>query len=214
MLAGHYASAFAAKAASTRLPLWVLLLAAQFVDVFWAIFILTGVEHATLDTSLASNPLVLDSMPWTHSLVGSIAWAVLAFVAARKILAVSVRDAALVAAVVVSHWFLDLLVHRPDLTLVGGESKLGMALWDQPLLAFVLEIGLVVASLSVALRACRPTPEAQRRWIKLGAGLVLLQTATMLGPLPTSIQAMAATTLILFFVVAAAGRWAEGPTAP
>ncbi len=33
MFAGHYTSAFVAKAASPRTPLWILLLAAQFVDV-------------------------------------------------------------------------------------------------------------------------------------------------------------------------------------
>jgi hypothetical protein len=205
MLAGHYTSAFVAKAASPRTPLWMLLLAAQFVDVLWVLAILTGIEHARLDPALASNPLDLYHMPWTHSLLASLTWAAVAFFAATRVLALETKQAALVAAVVVSHWFLDLPVHRPDLTLAGGESKLGFALWNDPIAAWGLEVVLVIASVALAMRSCANSPASRRAWLWLGGGLVVLQTATSFGPIPSSLTAIVTSTLLVYIVVAAAG---------
>jgi hypothetical protein len=44
MFIGHYGVSFAAKAIKPSIPLWVLFLAAQIVDVFWAIIVLLGIE--------------------------------------------------------------------------------------------------------------------------------------------------------------------------
>jgi hypothetical protein len=212
MFAGHYTSAFVAKAAAPRTPLWVLLLAAQFVDVLWVLAILTGIEHAGLDPALASNPLDLYDMPWTHSLVASLAWAAVAFVGARRCLKLATREATLVAAVVLSHWFLDLVVHRPDLTIAGGASKLGFALWNYPLAAYGLEVVLVVASVALAMRVCATSAAQKRPWLMLGGGLLVLQTATSFGPLPSSLTAMVASTLVVYLLVAAAGARVDAAT--
>lgn len=213
MFAGHYAPAFVAAGASRRIPLWLLLLAAQFVDVLWGLAILAGIERAHLDASLPSNPLALDYMPWTHSLAGTLAWSGLAFVAARRLLGLPARDAGLVAAVVTSHWFLDLVVHRPDLTLAGGEHRLGLALWDQPVTAWLLEVVLVAASVAFAASSRAATASSRRAWWRLGAGLVLLQTATSFGPLPPALGPMIVTTLTIYAAVTAAGRAVDGAAA-
>src|SRR5689334_6249769 len=117
MFVGHYGASFLGKAAAPRVPLWVLLLAAQLVDVAWAVFILLGIERFHLDPSLPSNPLVLEHMPYTHSLVGTVAWAALAagLVAASARFGDGRRAAVVTALVVASHWALDVLVHRADM---------------------------------------------------------------------------------------------------
>jgi len=205
MLAGHYTTAFVAKAASPRTPLWILLLAAQFVDILWVAAILSGVEHARLDPTLASNPLALDYMPWTHSLLATLGWALVAFALATRTLGLAAGQAALVAAVVTSHWFLDLPVHRPDLTLAGGESKLGLALWNYPIAAWALEVVLVIASVALAMRACAHSPASRRAWLWLGGGLVALHTSVSFGPVPPSLTAIVLSGLAIYIVVAAAG---------
>jgi len=214
MLTGHYACAFVAKSASPRTPLWLLLLAAQFVDVLWVMAILGGVEHARLDSTLASNPLDLYHMPWTHSLLGSLGWAAVAFVASTRVLGLGTKQAALVAAVVVSHWFLDLPVHREDLTLAGGDWKLGLALWNYPVAAWALEVVLVVASVGLAMRACADSAASRRAWLWLGGGLVLLQTATSFGPIPSSLTIIVSSTFVLYFLVAAAGARVDSASIP
>ncbi|MFN2427959.1 MAG: hypothetical protein ABR587_16100 [Candidatus Binatia bacterium] len=205
MLAGHYAPAFLAKAASPRTPLWMLLLAAQFVDVLWVTAVLTGIEHARLDPSLPSNPLDLYHMPWTHSLLASLGWSIVAFFAATRVFGLATMQAALVAAVVTSHWFLDLLVHRPDLTLAGGSSKLGMGIWNYPAPAWALEVALVVAGVAVAMRACAHSDVSRRAWLWLGGGLLVLQTSASFGPIPPSLTAIALSTVAIYFMVIAAG---------
>ena len=142
MFIGHYIASFVAKAITPQVPLWLLLGAAQLVDIVWGIFILTGVEHASLDPRLASNPLVLHDMPYTHSLVATLAWSVIAFLMAWKAIRLAAREALAVAAVVASHWFLDLIVHRPDLPLLTGAPKFGFGLWNFPQLAYGLEVSL------------------------------------------------------------------------
>ncbi|MCC6766135.1 MAG: hypothetical protein IT293_15865 [Deltaproteobacteria bacterium] len=211
MLVGHYSSAFVGKAVAPRTPLWVFFVAAQLVDVVWAFFVLAGIERFTLDPALPSNPLVLEHMPFTHSLVGSLAWAALAAVVVARIGALggSWRAGVVVSAVVLSHWVLDLIVHRPDLTLAGGDAKLGFALWNRPLVAFVVEIALLIATAAFCAR--RPgTPAPARRAIARGLGvLVLLQVGSSLGPLPTSTTALVFTMLASVAGLAWAAACAE-----
>lgn len=205
MLAGHYTTAFLAKAASPATPLWTLLLAAQLVDVLWVLAILTGIEGARLDHSLASNPLDLYHMPFTHSLAGTLVWAAVAFAGARTVLRLRAGSALLVAAVVTSHWFLDLVVHRPDLTIAGGDARLGFALWNRPLAAYALEVVLVVASVAAAMKACVTSEPSRRAWLAFGIGLVGMQTAASFGPAPASLTGIVLSTLALYAIVAFAG---------
>ena len=44
MFVGHYGPAFAIRAARPEVPLWVLFVAAQLVDIAWALLVLGGVE--------------------------------------------------------------------------------------------------------------------------------------------------------------------------
>src|SRR5256886_13511425 len=71
MFVGHYGVSLAAKRGDRSIPLWVLFLAVQLLDVFWSLFVLLGVEKVRIVPGItASNPLDLYYMPYTHSLVG------------------------------------------------------------------------------------------------------------------------------------------------
>ena len=81
MFVGHYSASFVGKAVEPRIPLWVLFLAVQFLDVLWGIFVLLGIEKVRIVPGItASSPLDLYYMPYTHSLVGALGWSALAFV--------------------------------------------------------------------------------------------------------------------------------------
>jgi hypothetical protein len=208
---GHYSASLVGKALDPSVPLWVLLLAAQLVDVAWVVLVLLGIERLTLDPTLASNPLVLEHMPYTHSLAGTVVWAALAaaLVVRTPVLGGTVRGAAIAAAVVLSHWVLDLLVHRPDLTLLGPEPRLGLGLWDHPLAAFVLEIGVLAGAAAFYARR-RTLGPAARRALAVGVGaLAFLQAVTVLGPAPDSVTALVLTTFTIFIAVAYGAARAE-----
>lgn len=143
MFAGHYAAAFAAKAVEPKAPMWTLIAGAQLVDIGWSVLIIAGIEQGRSDPSLPGSPLVLEHMPWTHSLPAAIAWSVLALVLSKYLLRLPMRAAVLIGLVVFSHWLTDLLVHRPDLQLYPDGPKVGFALWDMPVVEQAVEIGLL-----------------------------------------------------------------------
>src|SRR5713101_7304105 len=85
MFVGHYGVSFAAKKAEPSIPLWVLFLAVQLLDVLWAPFVLMGIENVRIVPGFtASNPLDLYYMPYTHSHVGAIGLAGMAGAVLRR----------------------------------------------------------------------------------------------------------------------------------
>jgi len=212
MFVGHYCAAFVAKRIEPRLRLWTVLLAVQLVDVFWGLFILLGIEQASLDPALPGNPLVLSYMPYTHSLPATLLWSAAAGMLGALLWArgeYKLKLGMVLAATVASHWFLDLLVHRHDLGLWGDAHKVGLALWDQPMAAYALEVLLLAGS--VVLLAFSDAWLASRRsaLAVLCIGLLFLQTASQFGAIPESLDAMVLSALFIYLLVPAAGRWAE-----
>lgn len=146
MFVGHYAAALAAKAAAPRAPLWTYIGAAQLMDIGWTALVMTGVEKLSFDTTLPGSPLVLEHMPWSHSLPAAAAWALAALLASRLLIRLPWTAAAMVAAVVLSHWGLDWLVHRPDLEIWPGGVRVGLAGWDWPTAEKSAEMGLIAVT--------------------------------------------------------------------
>jgi membrane-bound metal-dependent hydrolase YbcI (DUF457 family) len=190
MFIGHYGIALAAKKLAPRTSLGTLFLAAVLIDLVWPTLLLTGVERARIDTTLGGvTPLVFSHYPWTHSLLAVCVWSALlgaayfAWVRDR-------RGALIVAGLVLSHWFLDAIVHRPDLLLMpGGHWAIGFGLWRSPIATLVVELGVFAFGVLLYLRV---TPGAQRwpLWV-LVAFLTVIYLGNLFGPPPPSIEAIA-----------------------
>lgn len=211
MFIGHYGISFAVKSVEKSIPLWLLFLAVQFVDVVWAILVLAGIEKVRIVPGItATNPLDLYYMPYTHSLVGAAVWSLIAF-AAYKIARRSVTvGAVLVGLAVFSHWVLDLIVHRPDLPLYDNTAKVGLGLWDFPAIAFALEIAFLFAGIFLYLRVSRADGKIGRLGMPLlGIVLVGLQSIVFFGAPPESPSAAAITALFAYFLFAALAFWLE-----
>ncbi|MFA6114466.1 MAG: hypothetical protein WC729_10745 [Sphingomonas sp.] len=148
MFIGHYSAAFVA-ATSPRAPrLGTLFVAAQLVDLAFFSFVLLGVEHMRLVPGItATNPMDLYDMPWTHSMVGALAWSA-GFALLIWLWRRSSVTALIGGAVVFSHWLIDLFVHRPDLTLAGGPPPFGLGLWNYPAIEMPLELILAYGTLA------------------------------------------------------------------
>lgn len=203
MFVGHYSASLAAKAAEPRAPLWTYVIAAQFMDIGWAGLVAGGVEKVRIDPTLPGSDLDLYYMPWTHSLPGALAWSVAGGLLARFVLKLPARAAALVGAVVFSHWLLDFLVHRPDLALWPGGPKLGLGLWNAPVIEQAVEIGLLAVAGAWWVGA--RVREGRRIWpaALFLAGLIALQIVGMLMPPGGDPVQMGVTTLFAYLVVAA-----------
>jgi hypothetical protein len=143
MFIGHYGVGLVLKKKAPEIPLWLLFAAVQFVDILAFILVILGIEHVQYQSN--ANPFLrtnIEYLPYSHSLLTNIIWAVLVFFIFWKwknktwgmILAVGV----------ISHWFLDLLVHTPDLPLFFNQIKVGFGLWRFPRISFLIEIGMVI----------------------------------------------------------------------
>lgn len=208
MFIGHFAPALIAATRPKAAGLGTLFVAAQLVDIGFAALLIPGIEAMRLVPGItAMNPMDLYHMPYTHSLLGSLLWAGgfggLVLVATRR------RAAAIGAALVVlSHWFIDLLVHIPDLTLFGSAPKLGLGLWNHPWAAMPLEIAFIAAALYYYARRTRTTTGARRLW-SLAALLALFQVIDWFGPKDEAYSlAIPATMLFAYALLAGAAAWA------
>lgn len=157
MFIGHYGPAFAGVRVARSVPLWVLFLSVQIVDVAWGLLVALGIEKVRVEPGFtATSPFDLYHMPYTHSLPGAVVFAV----AIGLAYAVLARRDRLAGGVVVglasmSHWLLDLLVHIPDLPLWPGGPKVGFGLWEYRTLAILLEAGVLLAGFWLYLTATR-----------------------------------------------------------
>ncbi len=94
---------------------------------------------------------------------------------------------------IVSHWVLDLIVHRPDLPLYPGSSpRLGMGLWNSLAGTFLAEGVIFVIGLGLYLRVTRAKNRAgfYGFWVLVGV-LILIYVSNVFGPLPPSTTAIA-----------------------
>lgn len=202
MFTGHYAAAFAAKRVAPSTSLGVLIAAAQLPDLIWPIFLMLGVEHAEIDPgNTALTPLAFTNYPWTHSLLFTALWG--AVLAGLLVLMRRDRRGALVAgALVVSHWVLDVVVHRPDLPLVPGGPLVGLGLWNHVGAALVVEWTLFAAGVWLYGRTTQARNAVGRyAWVALVAVLALIHIANTISPPPPSISAVAAAGLLLWLFV-------------
>ena len=217
MFVGHYGPSLAAKAARSSIPLWVLFIAVQLLDVFWSFFVLLGIEKVRIVPGItATNPLDLYYMPYTHSLVGAVLWSIAAGIAYYVFCKTPPPPpAAFVGVAVFSHWILDSLVHRPDLPLYDNSFKVGLGLWNYPVFAFPLEIAVLFSGIYLYTKTTKTVARGGHFGIVIfGFVMLAVQAFVFFGPPPTSDKAAAVSALILYFAFAGIAYWLKGKRAP
>jgi hypothetical protein len=210
MFLGHYAVAFAAKRVAPRASLGTLFFATSFLDLIWPPLLLLGLERVEIapgDT--AFTPLAFVHYPISHSLLVVTAWSLLigmAYYALRR----SERAALVVGGLVASHWFLDALVHRPDLPLAPGTAeRVGLGIWNSPAATIAIELGLFALGVVIYARTTDPARPAGRwRLVALIAVLALIFLGNAFGSPPPNWRAVAIAGLGLWLFVAWA-HWAD-----
>ena len=220
MFVGHFALGFAAKRAAPRVSLAVLFAAAQLADLLWPLLVFAGVERVRIDPgNTAMTPLDFISYPYSHSLVTLVAWGI-AFAVVYRAAARGGGTAAamlVLAALVVSHWILDFISHRPDMPIYPGGPKVGLGLWYSVPATLVVELAMFGAGVWIYLRATRPR-DAIGRWAAVGLIVLLLAAyaANVFGGPPPSVDAIVIVGSIGGAVILALSEWADrhrGPVA-
>lgn len=207
MFIGHYGPAFALKRAAPPVPLWLLFVAVQLLDILISAFLRLGIEHMRVRPGLlGASDLDLYDIPWSHGLPASIGWSVIAAVAYRLVSrSPDWRRPIVVGVAVFSHWIADLLVHPPDLPLWGSRQRVGLGLWAFGLLSLTLEIGLFLGGLLLYLGGTRPRGRAGR-WVPWFFAAILIGVHVLghfqSGSRPRSLDSVTLFGLTVFPVIA------------
>ncbi|MBS0472959.1 MAG: hypothetical protein JSR60_17950 [Proteobacteria bacterium] len=205
MFIGHYGVSFATKATQKRVPLWLLFLAVQWLDIVWSGLVMLGIEKLRIVPGFtASNPMDLYYMPYTHGLPGALALAA-GFGAIGALFYRDRRSAifAVLAGAVFSHWLLDLLVHVEDLPLWGDSFKVGFGLWRNLWISFPLEIATLVAGAVIYARAIPSGNPNGNVWLwGFVAALIAVQTVGTFAMAPTSPEGEARMALLFYLLLA------------
>ena len=181
MIAGHFGFAALVKARERQVPLWALMLATVWLDVIFVPLFVAGVETIeTVSGTRGGYGTGIIHADYTHSVAGALVIAgVFGLIAA---IPWGRRCGIVLAAVVFSHWLLDLIVHRGDMPILPGNSgdlpKLGFGLWRFPTAAITSELVLVVVGAFFYWQAARSAVRAAggtgRLRADMAAGLVLI----------------------------------------
>jgi len=192
MFIGHFAVGFAAKQVAPRASLGTLLMAAQFIDLLWPTLLLLGIERVRIAPGItAFTPLDFEHYPWTHSLLAVLNWGLL-FGVVYFLIRRDRRTSIVLGLLVVSHWLLDFLTHRPDLQLWPGSPRVGLGLWDSVAGSLAIELILFAWGILVYLRATTAR-DALGRWTLWGlvVFLLVIYMADRLSPPPPNVMAIA-----------------------
>jgi len=210
MFIGHYALGLAAKRAAPRTSLGTLFIAPTLADLLWPFLLLLGLEHVHAVPS--TNPFLVgwfDDYPYSHSLFLLLVWGAL-FGYLYRARTGNKRAALVIGLLVVSHWVLDVITHRPDMPIYPGGPQVGLGLWNSVVATIVVESLMLVFGVAMYARTTRAR-DGIGRWgfWSLVMLLVISYVASIKAPAPTSVTALAIGAIIFGWVFVVFAWWVD-----
>ena len=203
MFVGHFGVGLAAKRIDSKPSLGTMFMASQFIDLIWPLLLLLGIERVEIDPgNTAFTPLNFIYYPFTHSFLGVLIWALL-FGSVYYLIRKNIKTALMMAGLVLSHWLLDLLTHRPDLPIIPGmDTKAGFGLWNSIILTILIEGSIYILGILIYLRM---TNSKNKRGVwgiwSLFIFLAFIYILNIFGPPPPDVDSIAYAGFSLWLIV-------------
>lgn len=211
MFIGHFGLSFAAKKAAPKVSLGTLFIATQFVDILWPFLLAFNVEKvAIIPGYTQSNALEFLYFPYTHSLLAGVIWGVVLGVI-YWLFKKDKQGAFIIGLCVLSHWFLDLLVHTPDLPLsLSGDTKLGFGLWNHLAISLLIETILFFVGVYIYAASTKAKTKAGKwGFWSFAIFLVIFNIVNTFSPPPASITALSISLVILMIIIVGLAYWID-----
>jgi LexA-binding, inner membrane-associated putative hydrolase len=209
MLVGHLAVGMVAKRVEPKISLGTLVLAAMLVDFLWCVFMVAGIDQVQFKPGRgAANYFVPINIAMSHSLLTTVIGASVlagAYFLRRRY----PRGAWVIFAVVLSHWLLDFIAHKPDMPLAPGLPWVfGLGLWTSIPATLIVEGGFWLLAIIIYVRATRAKNRAglYAFWV-VAALLTLIWYNNIAGPPPPNPKTAGISSFIFFSLVVAWAYW-------
>lgn len=216
MFIGHFGLAFGAKKAAPAASLGTLFAACQFADLLWPTLVLLGYERVEVRPGVTRmTPLDFVSYPYSHSLLALCVWGVAFGAIYYAIRRRRISAAVTVALLIVSHWGLDYLTHRPDLPLtLTGADRVGLGLWNSVPGTLAVELTIFAAGIGLYVHETAPRD-------RIGSGglwtlvnfMLAVYLASAFGPPPPNAAAVAWSAEAMWLLVVW-GYWVDSHRIP
>ncbi|MCF0056848.1 metal-dependent hydrolase [Dyadobacter sp. CY356] len=212
MFLGHYGLALAAKKIAPKVSLTMLFVAVEFVDILWPFLLIFNIETVKVHPGFTEvTPFEFVHYPYTHSLFMGIVWGLIVggcFWLFKK----DTKSAVIVGLAVLSHWFLDVIVHIPDLPLTPfGDFKVGMGLWNYKMITILLESIIFFGGVYIYAKSTKAI-NAQGTWgLWIMTGFFLLANAyNLFGPPPEdNVMVLFVSFVVLQVIVLGLAWWVD-----
>jgi hypothetical protein len=192
MFVGHFGVGLAAKRTAPRVSIGTFFLAVQWADLLWPMLLFAGAEHVRIVPGLMTLcALDFYDYPWSHSLAALVVWGIL-FGAIHWIVRRDLRTAFVLFLCVVSHWVLDVLMHRPDMPVFPRGPFVGLGLWNSVPATLIVEGLVYAAGITLYVRTTRPKDRLGlwAFWLLIGL-LFALWMGALFGPPPPNVGVLA-----------------------
>lgn len=156
--------------------------------------------------------------PLTHGLAGIFAWSLLVFVLVniygrlKKDGSINYTRAAVILSLgAFSHFICDVIVHAPDLPVLGWESrKLGLGLWNYPLVSNSLEIGIYMSGLLIYYKSTKGESFAGKYGMLIfSAGIIAFHLLPGLVPPMDSVNTIYINLLTASIIIIGIAEWLD-----
>ncbi len=216
MFAGHLGVGLALKRADKRINIGWLFFASLLPDFILGILVLVGVERIMVPADFDNLHYMVFSFPFSHGLVAVAGWTLFIFVLAKLMIFREVEESTkpsfFLAVAIFFHYIADLIVHIPELPILGEKSaKIGFGLWNHMAIAVFFELFLVAGGLFLYLKSTSGKGFSGKYGVVIL--LVLLSAFTVMGMTvaqkPADTTAPAVAFIIQPFIIAGLGFWLD-----
>lgn len=209
MFMGHFGASFLGSGndkSGFPVPLWLAFIAVQFIDLVLVLCMLLGYEYPIHEP----NHISVWHIPYSHSLMSALILAIVFPLICAVFRPINKKQSLLLAVLVLSHWLLDVIVHRGDMSFYPGSDTFGFFLWDNKLLSYCLEIGLLATGLFWWLSRTTPI-KPLFRYLPIALLIIaaIMQAQFMFQPAPENIYVLVVMMLASFGLMIALIFWAE-----
>ena len=200
MFIGHFAVGLLSRRDEKLPSLAMMFLAVQLLDLIWPILVLLGVETLSIDPGNTKlTHLSFDYYPYSHSLLAAFIWSLI-IGALYFLFNKNRRGSLILGGLVMSHWILDFITHKPDLPLTPfSETKVGLGLWNYPTIEIVLEI--LIFGLGAWLYFKSSNFKKRTSFWILIAFLLVVHLMNLFGPPPPNIMAVAWSANLMWLII-------------